>query len=163
MRKTLLFLVLISLIPGFAISQQNVAKEVPLIDREIFFGNPKISGGKLSPDGKWISFMKEYNGIMNIWVKEFDAPFEKAKPLSNNERPIGGYFWTHDAKYILYVKDNGGNENYHVFAVNPKDKAGEGGVPESRDLTPNEKVRARIYQVSKKNPDILMVGQQVGR
>lgn len=137
------------------IGQQN---DVPLIDREVFFGNPEISGGQLSPDGKWISFMKEYNGIMNIWVKKFDEPFESAKPLTNNERPIGGYFWTYDGKYILYVKDNAGDENYHVFAVNPRHEAEENGVPTSRDLTPNEKVRAMIYQVSKKNPDVLMVG-----
>lgn len=137
------------------IGQSN---EVPLIDREIFFGNPEISGGQLSPDGKWISFMKEYNDIMNIWVKKFDEPFDKAKPLTKNERPIGGYFWTHDSKYILYVKDNAGDENYHVFAVNPSEPVLGDGLPMSRDLTPNEKVRAMIYQVSKLNPDVLMVG-----
>jgi len=158
MKLVKLFFAVIVVLPLFANSQQKINKEVPLIDREIFFGNPEISSGKLSPDGKWISFMKEYNGIMNIWVKAFDAPFTEAKPLTNNERPIGGYFWTHDGKYILYVKDAGGDENYHVFAVNPKGKAKENGVPVSRDLTPNEKVRAAIYQVSKKNPDLLMVG-----
>ena len=31
----------------------------PLIDREIFFGNPEIAAGQLSPDGQWISFLKE--------------------------------------------------------------------------------------------------------
>ncbi len=149
---------MVLILPLLANAQKKMNTDVPLIDREIFFGNPEISGGQLSPDGKWISFMKEYNGIMNIWVKAFDAPFTDAKPLTNNTRPIGGYFWTHDGKNILYVKDAGGNENFHVFAVNPKDKATADGVPTSRDLTPNEKVRAAIYQVSKKNPDILMVG-----
>lgn len=158
MKHLNLILALFLLMPTVLMAQKSPQKEVPLIDREIFFGNPEISGGQLSPDGKWISFMKEYNGIMNIWVKEFDAPFEKAKPLTNNERPIGGYFWTADGKYIVFVKDKGGDENYHVFAVDPKDEAKDGGVPESRDLTPNEKVRALIYQVSKKDPDVMMIG-----
>lgn len=155
MKTIKLFLVLFSIITTQMTGQKQ---NIPLIDREIFFGNPEISGGQLSPDGKWISFMKEYNGIMNIWVKKFDEAFAKAKPLTNNERPLGGYFWTYDSKYILYVKDNKGDENYHVFAVNPTDNVTGNGLPISRDLTPNDKVRAMIYQVSKKNPDILMVG-----
>ncbi|WP_228406891.1 hypothetical protein [Chryseobacterium sp. MYb7] len=51
------------------------AQEVPILDRGLFFGNPEIAGGQLSPDGKWISFTKEYEGIMNIWVKKIDEPF----------------------------------------------------------------------------------------
>ena len=74
------------------------AQKAPLIDREIFFGNPEISGGQLSPDGKWISFMKEYNGIMNIWVKSFDEPFDKARPLTDSARPLYGYFWSEDGQ-----------------------------------------------------------------
>ena len=131
---------------------------VPIIDREIFFGNPEIAGGQLSPDGKMISFMKAYNGTLNIWVKKMEEPFDKAKPLTNNERPVGGYFWSNDGKYILFVKDKGGNENYNIYAIDPLAPAGDGGVPEARNLTNNEKVRALIYQVSKKNPNLMMVG-----
>ena len=32
----------------------------PLIDRELFFGDPEISGAQLSPDGKYIAFMKPW-------------------------------------------------------------------------------------------------------
>jgi dipeptidyl aminopeptidase/acylaminoacyl peptidase len=139
-------------------AQKKKQKHV-LIDREVFFDTPKIAGGQLSPDGKWISFMKEYKGTINVWVKKFDEPFEKAVPLTDNERPIGGYFWTDDSRYILYVKDKGGDENYHIYSVDPLAKAdATTGVPESKDLTPMDGVRAQIYQVSRKNPNILMVG-----
>ncbi len=133
--------------------------EGPIIDREIFFGNAEIAGGQLSPDGQWISFLKEFNGIMNIWVKRFDDPFDKARPLTDNDRPIGGYFWTYDGRYILFVKDNKGDENYNVFAVNPMDEEDAAtGVPPSKNLSPMKEVTVQIYQVSKKNPDILWVG-----
>lgn len=128
----------------------------PLLDRELFFGNPEISSGQLSPDGKYISFLKEYDGIMNIWVKAFDEPFENAYPLTNSARPLAGYTWTLDGKYILFVKDNAGDENMNVFAVDPSDKV-EGGVPESRNLTPMEDVTAQISHVSQINPDMMMV------
>ena len=53
--------------------------DTPLLDRELFFGNPQVADGKLSPDGKFISFMKPYRGIMNVWVKDFAEPFENAR------------------------------------------------------------------------------------
>ncbi len=154
--KTSNFLLLLLLTISLQVVGQHKA---PIIDREIFFGNPEIASGQLSPDGQWISFQKEYNGIMNIWVKKFDEAFENAKPLTNNERPIGGYFWTFDSKYILFVKDHKGDENYNVYAVNPTGEAEkETGVPVSKNLTPKDNVRVAIYQVSRKNPNIMWVG-----
>ncbi|RQO40672.1 S9 family peptidase [Chryseobacterium sp. KBW03] len=133
------------------------AQEVPVLDRGLFFGNPEIAGGQLSPDGKWISFTKEYGGIMNIWVKKIDEPFEKARPLTDSKRPMSGYFWSEDGKYILYVKDGNGDENMNIFAVDPMAKV-TSGVPESRNITPLKDVTAQIYMVSRKNPDLLMIG-----
>lgn len=154
MKKTFAFFLLLGLMPLLNIQ----AQETPLLDRELFFGNPEISGGQLSPDGKWLSFMKEYNGIMNIWVKKLDEPFEKARPLTDSQRPLYGYFWTYDSKYILYVKDKDGDENMNVFAVDPKAKVAEGKIPESKNLTPLKDITAQIYSVSLKDPDMLMIG-----
>ncbi|MEB4759985.1 S9 family peptidase [Chryseobacterium indologenes] len=137
--------------------QSLQSQDIPLLDRALFFGNPEISEGKLSPDGKWISFTKEYEGIMNIWVKKIDEPFEKARPLTDSKRPLNGYFWSDDGKYILYVKDKNGDENMNIFAVDPMAKATK-GVPESRNITPLQEVAAQIYMVSKKDPDLLMIG-----
>ncbi len=134
-------------------------KEVPLIDRELFFDNPEISGGQLSPDGSMISFQKVYKGKMNVWVKKFDEPFDKAKPVTADTlKPIPGYFWSQDSKYILFVQDEGGNENFNVFAVDPMASPAASGAPHARNLTPLDSVRAIIYSVSRRNPDILRIG-----
>ena len=94
-----------------------VAAELPpLIDRELFFGDPEISGAQLSPDGKYISFIKPYQGVRNIYVKLREEPFEEAQPVTADKRPVTGYFWSRDSKYVLYVQDKGGNENFHVYA-----------------------------------------------
>ena len=158
MKKTIYYLVILLI----SISNMNAQivtnqKTVPILDRELFFGNPEISGGQLSPDGKWISFMKAYDGIMNIWIKKFDEPFEKARPLTNSKRPMQGYFWTYDGKYILYVKDENGDENRNVFAVDPMAKPVSNSVPISRNITPLKDISAQIDLVSIKNPDLLMV------
>ncbi len=156
----LLFIFIASLLASCSTNEKKSQEmTIPLIDRALFFGNPEISGGQLSPDGKYISFLKEYNDIMNIWVKPFDAPFEDATPLTDSPRPLYGYFWTNDGKYIIYVKDNDGDENMNVFAVDPAGEADEEtGVPESRNLTPLEDVTAQLYHGSEINPDLFMIG-----
>jgi dipeptidyl aminopeptidase/acylaminoacyl peptidase len=147
-----------SLILTISASTTVPGQEVPLLDRELFFGNPQISGGQLSPDGKWISFMKPYEGIMNLWVKAFDEPFEHARPMTDSRRPLYGYSWTEDGRYLLYVKDKDGDENINVFAVDPNVSPLPGqGVPESRNLTPKEDVTAQIMHVSQSNPDRMWV------
>lgn len=130
----------------------------PLIDREVFFGDPEIAGAQLSPDGAYISFRRPYNGVMNIWVKGIDEPFENAVPITaSTERPIMGYFWSRDGSRILYSQDYGGDENYHVWSVDPA-AAGNGVIPEPLNLTPIEGVRAGIQSVPKNNPEIILVG-----
>src|SRR6476659_6675664 len=78
----------------------------PLIDRDLFFGNPEISTGTISPDGRSIAFRKPWNGTMNIWVKGVAEPFAQAKRLTAEaKRPIPAFFWSRDSKYILFVQD----------------------------------------------------------
>jgi dipeptidyl aminopeptidase/acylaminoacyl peptidase len=132
----------------------------PLIDREIFFGNPEYAGAQISPDGKYISFVKPLDGTMNVWVKAFDEPFEAARPMTNDQtRPVRNYFWSRDSKYILFVQDKGGDENFNVYAVNPMDKPAAGSkVPAARNLTEAKGVRAMIHAVPDSDADAIYVG-----
>ncbi|HEX5625781.1 MAG TPA: hypothetical protein VFX48_07185, partial [Saprospiraceae bacterium] len=159
MNKFIKLFMMLMLLSGLQ-AQKKVATLPPLIDREIFFGDPEISGGRLSPDGKYMSFIKPYNGTRNIWVKKTDAAFETAWPVTADEkRPISSYFWSRNGKFILYVQDKGGNENFHVYAVNPLEKPVDGNpVPQSRNLTDKENTRAYIYSVPKTLPDVIYVG-----
>jgi dipeptidyl aminopeptidase/acylaminoacyl peptidase len=140
---------------------QGSAAGLPLLlDRELFFGNPEISGAQISPDGQFLAFIKPYKDTRNIWVKRTDEPFDKAKPLTDDtKRPIPGYFWSRDGKYILFVQDQGGDENYNVYAVNPADAPAPGrDVAASRNLTAAKGVRAIIADVPRGDPDTLYVG-----
>ena len=138
---------------------QNNLKQPPLIDRKIFFGDPEISGAQLSPDGKYLAFRKPLNGVINIWVKGINEPMSAARPITEDKnRPIPAYFWSKDSKYILFVQDKGGNENFRIYAVSPTDKVAKGKVPEAKDLTPEDKVQARIYAVPENNPNTIIVG-----
>ena len=156
----MLLLLLVSVCMGVFAVRAAVAQDAPpLIDREIFFGDPEIAGAQLSPDGQYITFRKPYNDVMNLWVKGIDEPFEAARPLTNDDRPVPGSFWTQDSRYVLYIQDKGGNENYHIYAVDPGAQAdAETGVPSARNLTDYEDTRAQIYAVPESTPGQIMVG-----
>ncbi|HMY74733.1 MAG TPA: S9 family peptidase, partial [Blastocatellia bacterium] len=86
------------------------AAKPPVLDRELFFGDPEVSGALLSPDGQFIAFIKPYKGTRNIWVKKYDEVFDAAKPITNDQkRPITNFFWSRDGKYILFTQDKGGD------------------------------------------------------
>ncbi len=139
---------------------QAKAQLPPIIDRELIFGNPEIAGAQISPDGKFIAFVKPLNDVRNVWVKTKDEPFSAARPLTNEKkRPIGGFFWSQDSKRILFVKDNDGDENFNVYAVNPADSPASGSeVPNSINLTNAKNVQTQIYAVPKTDPDTIYIG-----
>lgn len=158
MKKTPILLTILLSLMVFAGSAY--AQQPTLIDREIFFGNPEYAGAQISPDGKYISFAKPLKDVRNVWVKGIDEPFEKARPLTaEKKRPISGYFWSRDSRYILFTKDNDGDENYNVFAVSPSVQLEAGAeVPAATNLTNATGVRTFIYAVPESDPDFIYVG-----
>jgi dipeptidyl aminopeptidase/acylaminoacyl peptidase len=132
----------------------------PLIDRELIFGNPEITGAQISPDGQFIAFIKPYKDTRNIWVKKTGEPFSAAKLITaDTKRPIPGYFWSVDSKYLLFVQDQAGDENFNVYAVDPADSPAAGqDAPRARNLTEAKNVRALIFDVPRKEPDVIYVG-----
>lgn len=149
------------LFASLAIAQKNQASGLPpLIDRDLIFGNPEIANAQLSPDGKYIAFLKPWKDTRNVYVKAVGEPFSAARLLTTeSKRPVAGYFWTRDSKYILYAKDNDGDENFNVYAVDPAAKPEAGAeAPSSRDLTGLKGVRVEIFELPKSDPDLVYVG-----
>ncbi|MGZ5078030.1 MAG: S9 family peptidase [Usitatibacter sp.] len=114
--------------------QAAPAQQVPLRD---FFKNPEQTGHQISPDGKYLSWLAPYERRLNVFVRPV-AGGAATRATSETARDIAGYFWKGDR--ILYVKDFGGDENFHVVSVDMK-----GG--DLKDLTPGEKVRADIVDI----------------
>jgi dipeptidyl aminopeptidase/acylaminoacyl peptidase len=143
-----------------AVGEARKRQLPPLVDRDLFFGNPEIAGAQLSPDGKWIAFLKPYKETRNIWVKKVGEPYSKGRLVTADpKRPIPGFFWSRDSKAILFVQDKDGDENYNVYAVDPAAAPAPGKeVPESRNLTAAKGARAMIYSVPKADPDAIFVG-----
>ena len=110
--------------------------------------------------GRYLAFLKPYKDTRNVWVKKTNEPFSAARLVTaDTKRPIPGFFWSRDGKYILFVQDNAGDENYNVYAVNPADQQAAGqDAPAARNVTDAKNARAMIYAVPKAMPDVIFVG-----
>jgi len=137
-----------------AISAVAIAQplaSVPLIPREALFGNPEKAGGRISPDGQWLSWIAPRDGVLNVWVAPA-SDISKGRPITAEKvRPIRQYFWAPDSKQILYVNDKGGDENFLLYGVDVVSGA-------ERKLTPFEKTRVQVIGVSPLIKDRILIG-----
>ena len=141
----------------------------PLISRDVLFGNPDKAALKISPDGKYISFLAPVNNVLNVWVAPAYDP-ATAVPVTNDTlRGIRIYFWAYTNDHIIYLQDLAGDENWQVHAVNIVTKDDKNLTPFEQILGPDGKPMtlpngkllrptARIQQVSYKFTDEILIG-----
>jgi dipeptidyl aminopeptidase/acylaminoacyl peptidase len=123
-----------------------VAPQIPLRD---FFKNPEKTAFQISPDGKYLSFMKPYQNRMNVCVQTVSTG-ELVCVTRETARDVADYFWKGNNR-IIYRKDFKGDENFHVVAV---DRNGQN----LKDLTPFPGVRAEIYDDLEDNDVEMIIG-----
>jgi dipeptidyl aminopeptidase/acylaminoacyl peptidase len=123
----------------------------PLIPRVKLFGNPTRTDCQISPDGRWLSWLAPRDGVLNIWLAPADDVARAQVITDDRKRGIRGYGWMPGSTHLIYVQDEGGTEDWHVYAV---DVAGE----RTRDLTPLTGVQAQVQAFSLDQPHVVAVG-----
>jgi dipeptidyl aminopeptidase/acylaminoacyl peptidase len=122
-----------------------------VIPRSALFGNPEKVQARVSPDGKHVSFIAPKDGVLNVWVGPRTDP-SAAKPVTNDtKRGIRQHFWAFDNQHVLYIQDEGGDENFHLYATDIV--AGT-----TKDLTPYKGIQAQVAGLSWKKPGLVAVG-----
>lgn len=120
-----------------------------LITRAALFGEPARHGGQLSPRGDRVAFLAPRDGVTNLWVLSVDA-MDEARPVTDERtRGITNFRWAADGATLLYLRDESGDENARLYAVDVA-----GGAP--RALTPAG-ARADIIGVSAADPGAVVV------
>jgi dipeptidyl aminopeptidase/acylaminoacyl peptidase len=121
-----------------------------LVPREVLFGNPDKAMGTVSRDGTRIAFLAPVDGVLNVWVGPADGA--GAEPVTQDrDRGIRSYWWAFNNRHLLYVQDQGGDENWRLFGVDLTTGA-------IADLTPFEAVQVQPIALSPRRPDELLVG-----
>jgi dipeptidyl aminopeptidase/acylaminoacyl peptidase len=124
-----------------------------LIPRAVLFGNPERTMPQLSPDGRSLAYLAPADGVLAVWLQTVgtnDARVVARDPA----RPIRNAHWSPDGSRILFLQDAGGDENFHVFAVDPRSGA-------RVDLTPHPGVMAGIAGLDDDLPDTLLVSMNL--
>ena len=137
--------------PGTQKTTGQNSMAAKLIPRDVLFGNPERAQARLSPDGKYLSFLAPVDGVLNVWVGPADD-MKQAKPVTQEKvRPVRSHNWTYDSKHVIYPQDTNGDENFQLFATNVE-------TGQTKDLTPIEGVRAKLQEISPKFPHEILVG-----
>ena len=124
---------------------------VPLVPREVLFGNPERVQPRISPDGRRLAWIAPVDGVLNVWVGEVGAGEDTFRPVtSDTDRGIRSFSWAHDNRRLLYVQDKGGDENWRLYDVDLDSGA-------TRDLTPFDEVQAQVVAEEKTRPSELLV------
>ncbi|UUV32233.1 S9 family peptidase [Amycolatopsis roodepoortensis] len=122
-----------------------------VIPRAELFGNPEHMTPSISPDGRWLAWVAPHEGVLNLWVRQADTD-EDARPVTaDRDRGIRDYMWAPDSEHLLYLRDQGGDENSHLYAVSVR----SGDV---RDLTPFDGVKAVLLAWDLQITDRVLVG-----
>ncbi|MGE5615579.1 MAG: S9 family peptidase [Bacillota bacterium] len=119
-----------------------------------FFSNPDKGYFRLSDDGQTLGYMTPTGEARrrNVFVQKLDGsvPVGEAKQLTQETaRDISNYFFKGNDR-ILYAKDFGGDENFHVVSVDI-------ATGKITDLTPGAKVRADIVDDLPEDPNHILV------
>jgi dipeptidyl aminopeptidase/acylaminoacyl peptidase len=123
----------------------QVPSVIPLTD---FFRNPQGVSFALSPDGKSLASLRPWNDRLNVFI-EAASGGESTRLTNVTDRDLAGVDWKGD-DILLYTRDEAGDENFHVHAV---DRDGKN----DRDLTPFPGVRADIVDTLDDDPDHILV------
>jgi len=116
---------------------------------EDYFKTPEAFSFQLSPDGKYLSYMKRREtGERDLYLQEITTQKETLL-IKKEEDLIRGYYWANKDR-ILYMQDKGGDENYHVFGV---DISGEN----KKELTPYDGVRINIIEPLREDKDHVII------
>ncbi len=124
---------------------------IPLIPRQVLFGNPDKAMARLSPDGQQLAYLAPLDGVLNVWAGPAGQP-DAIKPVTNDTgRGIRFYAWAYTNEHILYIQDKGGDENWHLYSADLKN----GRI---KNLTPLEGVQAQVQAASSDFPQEVIVG-----
>lgn len=128
----------IALLIGYVSLKTQHNNTIPL---EVFFSSPERTNPKISPDGKHLAYCAPVNGVLNVWVQTLGQDDAHAV-TAETKHGIFCYYWSPDSTQILYIQDNNGDENYHIYGVDLATNL-------VRDFTPFDGVKASILTINK--------------
>lgn len=141
-------------LPPVTWAQAETREQYSLIPRKALFTAPTYSDFQISPDGKKLAFLHPLNGVLNVWVAPIDD-LNAAAPLTRfDNRPPASFQWSADGRYILILKDVGGEEHSQLWIANLSTRS-------VVNATNDPDVQTKIIKLSSRFPDEILVGMNI--
>lgn len=91
-----------------------------LIEVEEFFVDPQFASASISPDGTRLAYLAPEYGRRNVWVRGIDDGHDTAVCVTHDSRRgISTFHWTNDSRWLIYLQDTDGNEDWHLYRADP--------------------------------------------
>src|SRR5579862_8747320 len=97
MLKRLRILFFISIISITCSCKQEHVRQIPISD---FFKNPDKSFFRLSPDGKYVSYLKPYKGRQNLFIQSL-AGGKEMMATSFSDYSVQDYSWSYNNQIVF--------------------------------------------------------------
>lgn len=132
--------------------------EPALISVDDLFKPPTKAGASISPDGTRVAYLAPWRDRLNIWVQSLEGDDTPQRVTADDTRSILHFSWTDDPRWLLYLQDTGGDENWHVLRVDLDHPDSEAvdltpfpGVMSAYEPLPDKPGKALVYS-NKRGP-----------
>ncbi|MCV7421417.1 S9 family peptidase [Mycobacterium yunnanensis] len=93
-----------------------------LIPVEGIFRPPTRAAATISPDGTKIAFLAPWKDRLNVWVQGLEPDADGARCVTaDSNRSVMHFEWTDDPRWLIYLQDTNGDENWHIHRVDLDD------------------------------------------
>lgn len=119
--------------------------KIPLLD---FFKTPDQSFFRISPDGKYISYLKSYKSTQNLYIQSL-ADGKGYMVTKFTDDPVTDYFWTYNNQ-LVYSRDVVSSDSLKMYAVDV-------ATQKTKPVLLEHKVRFRLLNRNREQPELLTV------
>jgi dipeptidyl aminopeptidase/acylaminoacyl peptidase len=140
--RSVLFFCIIALLSACKPKQ---VRQIPVSD---FFKTPEKSFFKISPDGKYVSYLKPYKDKQNLYIKSLVNNTERMA-TSFTDYSVRDYSWTFNNQ-IIFTQDIIAFDQYKMYTLDV-------ATLKIKNLLNLDRARIRILNRNRQQPDMVTV------
>ncbi|HWZ16159.1 MAG TPA: prolyl oligopeptidase family serine peptidase [Mucilaginibacter sp.] len=126
--------------------QQQRARQIPIAD---FFKTPEKSAFRISPDGKYVSYLKPYKDKQNLFIQSLDDGQEHMATSFADYSVQNDYFWTYNNK-IVFFQDVIDQDELKMMTLDVSNL-------KMRNVLSESQVRISMVCLNKHDPDVVTI------
>ncbi len=156
-KKSIAIFIAFSIIASLLLfNTQKLMGQTMMIPREKLFALPDRSLVKISPNGKFISYLAKFDGVQNIIVSPTSDLSATKRITFESKSSVGAYKWLFEDNFIIYSKDTDGDENDILYLINIEtletEQITEKGRKAYAAMMSIDKPSEIVYMINDRNP-----------